>query len=213
MLVKDVMTTKVITVSSDTPLAEAKRIMRANRLKRLPVVDKDKLMGVVTENRLERIRPREGATVSVWELSALFERTPVSKIMQKDVITVTPDTTVEEAVALAQENKIGALIVLEGKKLAGIVTTNDFFYSIANRVLGIGDPGMRVMVTGAGEAADMEKVMGCIARLKLPLVSVHLLKVPKKKKKDAVVHVNTENVDGLLGELKKIGYMASVRKR
>jgi CBS domain-containing protein len=59
--------------------------------------------------------------------------------MTKNPVTVSPDTTVEEAVTLAQEKKIGALLVVDNGRLVGIATTNDFFYKILNPILGIGD--------------------------------------------------------------------------
>lgn len=213
MLVKDIMTSDVVTIPSDTSLADAKRIMGVNKFKRLPVVNKDKLVGVVTEQRLERITPSKTDTINVWELSQMLEKTPVDKIMQRDVITVSPDDTVEKAVATAQENRVGALMVVKNKKLVGVATTNDFFYNIVNKVLGIGDPGTRIKIDGGGEAKDLEKIMGAVHTQKLKLINAHMFKVPKKRKKDVVVHVNTENVKALVKDLEKSGYKTSLIKR
>ena len=68
----------------------------------------------------------------------------VKDIMVKDLVTASPDMTVESAIALAQGKKVGCLPVLENNKLVGIVTTNDFFLKILNPLLGIGEPGTRI---------------------------------------------------------------------
>ena len=147
LYVRDIMTTGVVTIPSNTSIINAKRIMKSHGFRRLPVVDKGKLVGVVTEDRLGRITPAEAGSSSMWELTynvASLFRTQVKGIMKKNVVTVTPDMTVEESVALAQAKKVGALVVVENSKVVGIVTTNDLFYRIVNKVLGVGEPGARI---------------------------------------------------------------------
>lgn len=213
MLVKDVMTTNVVTVPSDTSLADAKRIMQAHKFQRLPVVDKGKLKGVVTEKRLERVSPSEATSLTVWEVGYLLEKTQVKKIMAKNVVTVTPDMTVEEGLSLAQSKKVGALVVLDNKIVVGIVTTNDFFYKIANKVLGIGEPGTRVHIEGGGEGPTLEKIISRINRHKMKIVTIHVLTPPEKKKNDVVVHVSSKDVKALLEDLKADGFNVNTRSR
>lgn len=215
MLVQDVMTMDVVSITSETSLADAKRIMQAHRFKRLPVVDKGKLTGVVTEHRLEHISPGKATTLTVWEVGYLLEKTPVSKIMERNVVTVVPDMTVEEALTLAQTKRVGALVVVEPKKnkVVGIVTTNDFFYKIANKVLGIGEPGTRIHVDSGGDAPELEKVLSIINRHGLTLVTIHLLTPPEKEKKDVVVHVVEENVEPVIKDLRDLGFSVETRSR
>src|SRR3989337_2907312 len=143
MFVRDVMTTNVVTISSTTSLADARRIMDAHRVRRLPVVDKGKLMGLVTRDALDRAGPSQVTTFSIHELSYLLGKLTVKEVMVKDVVTVSADATVEEGVALARTRRVGALPVMEDNRLVGIVTTNDFFYKILNPILGISKPGTR----------------------------------------------------------------------
>ena len=142
MKVKDVMTWNVVTIPSDTPIMEAKKIMQTHKILRLPIVDKGKLVGIVSKERIDRQGPSPATSLSVWELNYLLAKMTVREIMNKDLITVTPNTTVESAVALAQTKGVGALPVVEDGKLMGIVTTNDFFYKILNPMLGIGKPNV-----------------------------------------------------------------------
>jgi len=74
-----------------------------------------------------------------------------------------PDITAEEALATAQEKKVGSLIVEDDcKHVVGIVTTNDFFYKIVNPVLGLGEPGTRIEIAGGGESKPLEDILSTI---------------------------------------------------
>ena len=113
MFIRDVMTTNVVTIPSSTSLADARRIMDAHRIRRLPVVDKGRLVGVVSRDGLDKAGPSKLTTFSMHELSYLLTKITVREIMKTDLVTVPPDATVEEAVALAQAKKVGTLLVVD----------------------------------------------------------------------------------------------------
>jgi acetoin utilization protein AcuB len=213
MLIRDIMTTNVVTIPSSTSISDAKRIMEAHRFQRLPVMDKGKLVGIVTARRLESVSPSKATSLTVWELSYLLNTTPVKEIMEKNVITVSPDTTNEEAVALAQSHKVGTLVVVEDGHVVGIVTTNDFFYKIINPVLGLGDPGSRIEVIGAGTGKALEEIISTVNKLGLEIITLHIEVLPDKEEKDICVHVNSNDVGQLVDELKAKGYKVNLRKR
>jgi len=213
MYVKDIMTTNVVTIPSKTSIADAKRIMKAHGFRRLPVVDKRKLVGMVTEHKLESVSPSKATSLTVWEIGYLLEKTTVKEIMEKNIVTVTPDMTVEEALDTAQSNEVGALVALEDKRVVGIVTTNDFFYKIVNKVLGIGDPGKRIEVSEAGEGKALEEVISCVNRHGLKIVTLHVDAPQEKDKNDLIVHVDAENVDEVVKDLKDKGFSVTVRTR
>ena len=102
MLVRDIMTSNVITVPSDTPVLEAEQIMTFHRFERLPVVDKGKLVGLVTKDNLLKASPSDATSFSRGELYYLLSKLTVKEIMKKKVVTVSPDTSVEKAAAIAQ---------------------------------------------------------------------------------------------------------------
>ncbi|MBW1988465.1 MAG: CBS domain-containing protein [Deltaproteobacteria bacterium] len=214
MLVADVMTKDVVTITGDVSLAEAKRIMTQHRLKRLPVVEGDRLLGVVTDHRLDHVSPGKAKSLTVWEVGYLLENTPVSKIMQKQVVTAAPDMTVEQALAIAQNNRVGSLVVVDDdRRVLGIVTTNDFFYNIANHVLGIGAPGVRIQVKGAGEAPELAEVLSVVSKKKHRLLAVHVLPETNGGPKDVVLHMDAKKADPLIKALDKAGYQATTRQR
>ncbi|MFC2013729.1 CBS domain-containing protein [Chloroflexota bacterium] len=213
MHVRDIMTTNVVTIPSSISITEAKRKMQAYRFRRLPVVDKGKLVGIVTEHRLESVSPSKATSLTVWELSYLLDKTPVKEIMERNVVTVSPDITVEEALSTAQTNKIGALVVLEDGRVVGIVTTNDFFYKILNPTLGLGEPGSRIEVTGGGYGKSIEEIISIINRFGLEITGLHIQQLPEAAKKDLFLHVNSDDVSRLITELDGKGYKVSLRKR
>jgi len=213
MKVRDIMTTNVVTIPSSTSIADTKRIMEAHRIRRLPVVDKGKLVGIVTEHRLESVSPSKATSLSVWELTYLLDKTTVKEIMERNVITVSPDMSAEESLAVAQGNKVGALVVVEDGRVVGIATTNDFFYKIVNPILGIGQPGSRVEITGGGESKALEEIISTANRLGLEITTVHIEQLPESKARDVCVHINSEDVSQLVSELEAKGYKVSVRQR
>jgi acetoin utilization protein AcuB len=215
MLVKDVMTMNVVNIPSNTSIADAKRIMEAHKIRRLPVVDRGRLVGIITERRLEQYTPSKATSLSVWEIGYLLGNTPVKDIMEKNVVTVKPDMTVEEALAAAQNQGVGALPVVEDGRLVGIVTTNDFFYKIANPVLGIGMPGTRVEVVGKGKDKVIEDVVSLANKQGIRIITIHVISIPEEpgEKKDIVIHLDTEDTTSFVEEIKKKGYEIIVRTR
>jgi acetoin utilization protein AcuB len=213
MNVRDIMTTNVVTIPSSTSIADAKRIMEAHRIRRLPVVDKGKLVGIVTDHRLESVSPSKATSLTVWELTYLLSKTTVKEIMEKKVITVSPDMNAEESLAVAQGKKVGALVVMEEGRVVGIATTNDFFYKIVNPILGLGQPGSRVGIIGGGETKALAGIISTINKLGLEISTLHIEQLPEAKAKDVCVHINSEDVSKFLAELKAKGYKASLRKR
>jgi acetoin utilization protein AcuB len=213
MNVRDIMTTNVVTIPSSTSIADAKRIMSAHRIRRLPVVDKGKLVGIVTERRLESVSPSKATSLTVWELSYLLEKTTVKEIMERNVITCSPDMNAEESLALAQNNKVGALVVVEDGRVVGISTTNDFFYKIVNPVLGLGLPGSRIEIAGGGNAKALEEILSEVNKLGLEITTIHIEQLPEAKTKDVCIHIENDDVSKLISKLKAKKYKVKVRRR
>ncbi|MCB0199201.1 MAG: CBS domain-containing protein [Caldilineae bacterium] len=126
--VKDWMTRRVITVDTRTSLPDAHKLMRTNNIRRLPVVDRGKLVGIVTRSDIREASPSEATTLSIWEMHYQLSKLSVGIIMTKDPYTVTPDTTIKDAAKMMYTYKIGGLpVVNEGGELQGIMTESDIF--------------------------------------------------------------------------------------
>ena len=217
MKVKDIMSYNVVTMPSSTSIAEAKRIMAAHNISRLPIVDKDKLVGIVTDRNIERVSPSKATSLSVWELSYLLEKTPVRDIMKRDVVTISPDMDSEEAVAIAQKGNVGSAVVVEDNKVVGIVTTTDFFYKIINPILGIGVPGTRLEITGGmvkGKgAAPLEEMLALIHSLGYKINAIHVEGTMGDDTRDVCFHIRDDNVDKLIEAFEAKGYQVRIRNR
>lgn len=126
--VKDWMVTNVHTADPHMPMLEAHSIMREKRIRRMPVVKKGKVVGIVTRSDVRQAEPSDATTLNVWEINYLLARLQVRDIMTKDVLTVSPEDTIKTAAALMHDNQIGALPVVDGEnKLLGILTESDIF--------------------------------------------------------------------------------------
>jgi len=213
MIVGDIMTTNVVSIPSHTSLAQARRILDAHRFRRLPVIDRGKLVGIATKDALDRMGPSQLTTFSIHELGYLVHKITVEEVMRRDVITVTPDTTVEEAVALAQTKRVGALVVTEGERVVGIATTNDFFYKVLNHILGIGIPGSRIIVRNCFQGADLEKVVAAINKLKVGITNLFIIDLPEVNKHDLVLHLDTEDNSQVIQALTRLGCTVEDRAR
>ena len=126
--IKDWMTRKVITVDPRTALPDAHKLMRTNKIRRLPVVDKGKLVGIVTRSDIREASPSEATTLSIWEMHYLLSKLSVGQIMTKDPYTIAPSASVKDAANLMYTYKIGGLPVInEQEELLGIITESDIF--------------------------------------------------------------------------------------
>lgn len=213
MIVRDIMTTNVVTIPSNTPVTDAQQIMRVHKIERLPVVDKGKLVGLVTKDKLLLVSPSPATSLSIHELTYLLSKMTVKDAMKKDVVTATPDMTVESAIALAQGKKVGSLPVLENDRIVGIVTTNDFFYKILNPLLGIGEPGIRIKVHGCSEIEDIKRVCDVISKHAVKVITVAYLPHPERDERDLTVHIDTDDTSKIIEELSGLGYPAEIRQR
>lgn len=128
MFVAKRMTPNPITVESDTSVMDAADLMHAKKIRRLPVVDNGKLVGIVTDRDLREVGPSPATSLSVHELNYLLAKMKISDVMTKNVLTVAVDATIEEAALLMYKNKIGAVVAIDqAGKIAGIITETDIF--------------------------------------------------------------------------------------
>jgi CBS domain-containing protein len=128
LLVQDWMTRKVITVDVRTTLPDAHKLMRTNKIRRLPVMDHGRLMGIITRSDIREASPSDATTLSVWELTYLLSKLEVRQIMTPDPVTIAPEATIREAAKLMGNHKIGGLPVVDkAGQLVGIITESDIF--------------------------------------------------------------------------------------
>jgi len=132
-LVKDCMSTNVVTIGLDESLPEAQRLMLDNDIRRLAVVEGDnKLIGILSMTDVYEAGPSDATSLSIWEVNYLLAKTLVREIFTPDPKTVKPDNTMSDAARLMLDNKFGALPVVDDtNKVIGIVTQSDIFKMVA----------------------------------------------------------------------------------
>ncbi len=126
-LVKDWMTRDPVVISPKTTLPEAYQLMKERRIRRLPVVDNGKLVGIVTLGDVREASPSDATTLSIYELNYLLAQLSADRIMTREALSVSPDATIRDAARMMLEHKIGGLPVVEGGKVVGILTESDIF--------------------------------------------------------------------------------------
>ncbi len=132
MLVKEVMKTQLVTLNADVKLGFANDIMYLGRIRHLPVVKGDALVGILTQRDLYRASLT--SILTNWKENKEFlDSIRVSEVMTKDVITVSPDATMEDAAQIMIDKKVGGLPVVQEKtKLIGLITETDVLQYFVN---------------------------------------------------------------------------------
>jgi acetoin utilization protein AcuB len=128
-LVRDWMSSDVVTIRPDTTLPEAHKLMIDEEIRRLPVVDiENRLLGIVTIGDVRSAEPSPATSLSIWEMNYLLASLKIDKIMSKNPKTITPDSTIGEAARMMLENRISGLPVVDGENhVIGILTESDIF--------------------------------------------------------------------------------------
>ena len=128
MIIERRMTKNPVTIGPDANVVEASELMKKEKVHRLPVLDKDKkLVGVISEKDILYATPSPASSLSIHEMAYLLSKLTVRKLMSKDPVTITKDTTVEEAARLMVDQDLSCLPVVEGDRLVGIVSKSDMF--------------------------------------------------------------------------------------
>jgi len=181
MFVRDYMTKHPVMVEPTTSTMEAEGIMSETRIRHLPVVEKGKrLVGLVTRERL-RIPPAKLGSLNVWEISRFLANLCVQDVMvrQKDVISIGPDATIEEAARTMAAQKIGCLPVLEDGIVVGILTEVDMLDHLAN-LLGAKVEGVRVTIRVPDRKGEFAKITAAIAERNWGIYASGGVPTPKK---------------------------------
>ncbi|MDI6870068.1 MAG: CBS and ACT domain-containing protein [Bacillota bacterium] len=204
MLVRDRMTPDPITVTEETNIFDALDLMRRHRIRRLPVMRHGELVGIVTQLDLMRVAPSPATTLSVFELNALLAKMPVKDVMTREVFTTVPEATIEEAVLLMRDRQIGALPVMQGKKLAGIITETNIMDAFID-LMGLKRAGSRVTLEVEDKVGVLADVAGVIRNLGVNILSCATY-TPREGVGGVVVRLATPDPTPVVKELESHGY-------
>jgi acetoin utilization protein AcuB len=124
--VGDWMTKNPITIEQDASVIEAIHLLKEKNIRRLPVMNKGKLAGLVTEKMLYGYMPAKATSLDQWELHYLLSKTPVKAAMNPKPHTVLPETPLADVAKLLRDRKLnGVIVVNEKEQLVGLLTTTN----------------------------------------------------------------------------------------
>jgi len=143
MTVRDFMTEKLVTVTPQTPIFDAIDLMKKHDIHRLPVIEDNQLVGLITQGVIQESMPSKATSLSVFELNYLINKTKVGDVMLTHVATIEADALLEDAIKVMRTKSIGVLPVMEKNQLVGIITNNDIFDAFL-KISGYENGGVRV---------------------------------------------------------------------
>ena len=188
MFVRDFMTRDPITITSEVSHPDALELMHKHRIRRLPVISKGKLVGIVAEKDLLSNQPSPATTLSVFEANTLLRNLHVHDIMVRPVVTVEGDCPMEEAACIMVARKIGCLPVMDGDRIVGIITETDVFRALVE-VLGGKEPGLRVVVRLPERVGEAARVTAEIAAQGGNIVAITSSQVLEGRYREATIKV------------------------
>ena len=210
MFVYKRMTKEPITVSKDANILDAMEVMRASKIRRLPIVDNDKLVGIITDSDLDQAAPSYATTLSKFEANYLLTKMKVSEIMTKDVFTVKDSATIEEVALLMYKHKIGGVPVVakdDPKKLVGIITETDIFKILVD-VMGLPTGKIRITATFKDRLGMLADIGMVFKNLNQNITSFAIIDADSEEPglREILIRGDFDNTEEIKAKLEEIGF-------
>ena len=195
------MTRTPITVTPEDTLLRAGELLRKNRIHHLPVVTKGNLVGIVTGSDLRNFALKKAVAEEAGE--TLVTDQHIGEVMTRDVITVSPVDTIEDALLLLHRRRFGALPVVEGERLVGIITKADILAAFID-TLRIEEIGVRIEVILPQSTKAIQKMIETLGAMDLEVKS--LIVSPYQGNFAAFVRISTIDVASVRKRLREAGF-------
>ena len=200
MFVKLWMTSNVLTISSDQPILEVEQMMREHRIRRVPVVEGTRLVGIISREDLLRALP------SIFDPSVGPEhleqagRITAATIMTPSPITVEPSTPLEQAALLMRTHKFGSLLVVQDDELVGIITETNMFDAFLE-VLGARKKGARIELKIDRNPAAFYAMIKVFKRCNMTVLGITVFPDFSEEHQLVTLKVQGENMEQLTDSL------------
>lgn len=206
MRVRDIMTKELITVEPGTPIFQAQKLMREHQVRKLPVVMRGRLVGMVTHDLFMEVTPSKATGFGVQEMHYLLNDMKVKEVMDKNPVTVSPDMPFEEALNLGQQKGNTGFPVMENGELVGIITNGDII-RLLNKFLGLGEEGVRITIEGLGtRLGEVNMIISILDRHRAPILS--LMTRSRREKQDliALIRLRVKDATAIVEDLSNVGF-------
>ncbi|MED1781334.1 CBS and ACT domain-containing protein [Brevibacillus fortis] len=187
MRIEEIMRKKIVTIQTSTTIGEALLLLRANRIRHLPVIENDSLVGIISDRDLRDALPSRLLT---HDDDDTVLHKPVADIMNQQVITGHPLDFIEDAALQLYEHKIGSLPIVEGKRLVGLITESDLFSSLIE-LFGVNKPSSHIEVEVDDRVGMLAEVSQVFREAQVNVTSVVVFPGKKPAKKNLVFRVQT----------------------
>ena len=172
MLIRNWMTPEVLTVTPDTSLLKLGKLMRDKGVRRLPVLDNGRVVGIISDRDVRDASPSKATTLDMYEMHYLLAEIKAKDIMTPRPVTIKPTDTVEKAAMIMLDKKIGGLPVVDEKgALVGIISDQDVFKALVN-ITGVRDGGIQLGMEIANEAGAMRPIFDLLRKHGARILSV-----------------------------------------
>lgn len=203
MFVRNKMTANPFTVSQDQTIPDAQEIMMEHGVKRLPVMKKGKLVGVVSREDIEGASPSKATSLSIREITYLLAKTPIKKVMSKNPVTISSGALLEEAATVMRDNGVSFLPVVDDGELMGIITESDIFDSFIE-LLGFREQGTRLTIEADDAPGILSRLTAIFGEQGANITHVAVYR-GSGGKSDVVVGTNSQDTSAIEAELERRG--------
>ena len=172
MLVRNWMSTNVVTIDQEGSMEDAIRLLKTHNIRLLPVMKKDKLVGILSDGDIKHASASDATTLDVYELVYLISKIKVKNIMTNKVITVPDDYTVAETAEILLENKIPSVPVVDKKgAVVGIITQSDLFRVMIS-ITGVRNRGVQFAFQQENRPGALKEIADIIRKYNGRMVSL-----------------------------------------
>ena len=206
MFVSRSMTCKVTTVDQEATIFDAQELLAKNKIRHLPIIDENRrLIGIITDRDIRSALPYKSLLGHSSEKEKVSELR-VKDIMTKDPISISPAYTIQDALLLIQNSKVGALpVVDDDHKLKGIISVRDLLDAFIN-VLGIGEPGTLLCILVEEKIGQLKKIVDAVTEENISFGSVLVARYWDENKRAVFTYLLTQNVAHVKKTLKNMGF-------
>jgi acetoin utilization protein AcuB len=206
MIIRELMSPEVLTISEDKSMLEARELMRSNNYRRIPVVDDIKrIRGIITDGDIGRSEPSDASTLSKYEASYLLSKLKVRDVMTKAVITVRETDGIEIAAYQLYKNKIGALPVVDDEnKLCGIITDSDVFKAFVD-IMGYAQTSTKITIDTTDRIGVVADIAGIFKNRGINIISMVTRNVSNNNA-EIVLRADLTNGLDIVEEIREAGF-------
>ena len=206
MIVRDIMTTNVITTEESKTILEVRELMRGKNIRRLPVVDDiQRIKGIITDGDVGRSEPSDVTTLAKYEANYLLSKLKVRDVMSKTVITILDTAGIEDAAYQLYTKKIASLPVVDvDNKLCGIITDSDIFKAFVD-IMGFAKTSTKITIDATDKVGILADVAGMFKERGISIISA-VSRMKGTDKAEIMIRADlTHNLD-LIEDIRKAGY-------